>query len=226
MSMTYRVLVTGVAIAMVSSPSLAALAGSAERVAQRSAVYWAEPGLDHGLEDPVRRASATLVRVFSSKGASAAMHLNTRGLHAGHAYTVWWNVLNRPESCTGIAKIPGGTRCGQLDWTNPMVEASDFFAAGAVAGDDGTASFKGRLKEGEDRVAFEMERGRAFTNPRGADIVLWVRDHGPYDPARYGDEQLTTFNGGCANYLPGGSGDSPGDYPCSNQQVASFAGLS
>jgi glucose/arabinose dehydrogenase len=98
-----------------------------------------------------------------------AFSLQTSGLQAGHAVTIWWMVFN-----------PDGSLSVQ-------------YAAGHVIDEGGAAEFGGHLRVGDtDGV---INGGPGLLDALGADVVLVVRDHGPADPGRV-DEQIHTF-GAC-----------------------------
>ncbi len=178
----------------------------------RTDVYWINDDVFPG--DTVKRAWAALDRNLRVQPSRVEMMLHTRGLRAGHAYTVWWVVFNSPENC--LTNPSGPVRCG-LDFANPAARPAHLWAAGAVVMASGPATFQSVLEKGDNtHAAFPWEQG--LTNPGGAEVHLYVRDHGP---AVEGSDQTTSFNGGCSNPVPGGTGN-PGNYPCENQQVAFF----
>jgi hypothetical protein len=109
--------------------------------------------------------SSTLTRTDSG----IAFSLQTTGLQAGHAVTIWWMVFN-----------PDGPLSVQ-------------YAAGHVIDQGGAAEFGGHLQVGDtDGV---INNGPGLLDARAANVVLVVRDHGPADPGRV-DEQIHTF-GAC-----------------------------
>jgi len=106
--------------------------------------------------------ASTLTRT----GSGIAFSLQTAGLEAGHAVTIWWMVFN-----------PDGPLSVQ-------------YAAGHVIDDSGVAEFGGHLGVGDtDGV---INGGPGLLDAQGANVVLVVRDHGPKDPGRV-DEQIHTF---------------------------------
>jgi hypothetical protein len=107
--------------------------------------------------------TSTLVR--TSSGISFS--LQTTGLQAGHAVTIWWMVLN-----------PNGSLSVQ-------------YAAGHVIDDAGVAEFGGALQEG-DTVGV-INGGPGLLDAQKANVVLVVRDHGPADPDRV-NQQIHTFD--------------------------------
>ncbi|MEM7030371.1 MAG: hypothetical protein AAF629_12445 [Chloroflexota bacterium] len=127
--------------------------------------------------------------------------LVTNDLPSG-AYTVWWNIVNYPgKQEPGFSYIRAGGR---------VVEA------------DGRLIFSAVLKKGEGAPDDpKHHRGPGLLNPRGANVTIIIRDHGPVQPRR-GDltlqDQLTSWGGGCNNASP--NLGTPGDYFCVNRQLA------
>jgi hypothetical protein len=107
--------------------------------------------------------SSTLTRTESR----ISFTLETSGLHAGHAVTVWWMVVN-PDG--GVAVL---------------------YAAGHVIGDDGTTSFAGYLAVG-DSTGWVMGDDTTLEDALQATVYLVVRDHGPANP-RTVNAQIHTF---------------------------------
>jgi glucose/arabinose dehydrogenase len=115
--------------------------------------------------------TSTLTRTPSG----IAFSLQTSGLQAGHAVTVWWMVFN-PDGSVSVQ-----------------------YAAGHVVDEGGAAEFGGQLSVGDtDGV---INGGPGLLDATGATVVLVVRDHGPADPGRV-DQQIHTFgvcNPSCAD---------------------------
>src|SRR6266540_2067766 len=110
----------GRAVIVMAIPALLylslALPASAGTDHSTSSVHWIAPGGLPGAAIP--GASSTLVR--NSSGAS--MTLQTSGLGAGTAATVWWVIFNNPENCVGP--------CSDDDKFRVAVNASVLYAAG------------------------------------------------------------------------------------------------
>jgi hypothetical protein len=107
--------------------------------------------------------TSTLTRT----GSGISFSLQTSGLQAGHAVTVWWMVFN-PDGSVSVQ-----------------------YAAGHVVDDSGVAEFGGHLSVGDlDEV---INGGPGLLDALGADVVLVVRDHGPKDPGRV-NQQIHTFD--------------------------------
>jgi hypothetical protein len=106
--------------------------------------------------------TSTLTRTASGISFS----LQTSGLQAGHAVTVWWMVFN------------------------PDAPVSVQYAAGHVIDEGGAAEFGGHLNVGDtDGV---INNGPGLLDALAANVVLVVRDHGPLDPDQ-ANQQLHTF---------------------------------
>ena len=120
-----------------------------------------------GLSGPVGSgASAKLVR--RSDGVS--FHINTQHLRAGHAYTVWFVVLNNPDACLA-------TPCSAVDiLQRAETDAQVTYGAGHVIGGSGRAGFAAAFRSGpiDGWLA-----GGGLHDPRGAEIQLVINDHGP-----------------------------------------------
>jgi len=133
--------------------------------------------------------SSTLVR--TDNGLSATV--DTSGLKPGDVVTLWWIVANSPEECQ--AGLPGLSRCGPADHVAGRGDMSVHHAAGRIAAEDGTASYGAHLRVGDvSRALFEGEPG--LVDPRGAEVILVLKTHGPKIPALTA-EMLRTFAGGC-----------------------------
>jgi hypothetical protein len=127
-----------------------------------SQVFSIGPG--HTFIDWVPGASSTLVRATNGINAS----LQTSGLPAGHAVTMWALIFNNPSACS-----PGG--CNEIagDLRAPGVNGSVQRVTGHIVGSVGT--FAGHLGIGE---ASQTAFGPGLLDPFGAQIHLIVRDHG------------------------------------------------
>jgi hypothetical protein len=112
--------------------------------------------------------TSTLVRTDSG----IAFSLQTSGLPAGHAVTVWWMVVNPDAAAPSV-----------------------LYAAGHVVDDSGAAEFGGSLQEGDTDGVVELDglSLEGLLDATGATVVLVVRDHGPARPDIV-QQQIHTFN--------------------------------
>ena len=128
-------------------------------------------------------------------------------------------VVSAPESTWWVWSDGANIRWADpADLNNVLVNGSLQWAGGTVVGVDGRANFSGYLAEG-DNTGFTLlppfpnmpNPGLGLINPKGADIHLVIRTHGPAssDPAIL-HAQLSSFGGGCAG--------SPS--PCANIQAS------
>lgn len=147
----------------------------------------------------------TLTRTRNAVTASLA----TTGLDSKAAYTVWWVVFNNPDRCS--------EPCGLDDLGNAAVAPGVFYAAGFIAGMDGTANVvahleSGALPEGADEL---LGTGQGLRKGNGfdAEIHMIVRSHGNPVPGAV-DVQIGTFAGAC--------GPAPAFPNCADQQAIAF----
>ena len=176
-------IVAGVAFAAVGLATLPA--GAAPALVSSTPVFWhAQSGNAQGA---LVGAGAEAKLVRTENGISYS--LQTRGLRAGHAYTVWVVVINNPAACTADPCSPQDIILSAA--TNSTV----LYGTGHVVG-DGTAGFGGHVKTGplpEGWIA-----GRGLENPLGADIHLVLNDHGPV-LTEFMPEMIHTYRAGCTD---------------------------
>jgi hypothetical protein len=131
-----------------------------------SPVFSIGPG--HVFIDWVPGASSTLVRTTNGVNVS----LQTSGLPAGHAVTMWALIFNNPSACSA-----GGCNESAGDLRAPGVNGSVQRVTGHIV--SGTEeSFAGHLGIGE---ATQTAFGPGLLDPFGARIHLIVREHGLAD---------------------------------------------
>jgi hypothetical protein len=118
------------------------------------------------ISDGATVGTSTLTR--TSSGISFT--LETSGLQAGHAVTIWWMAAN-PDG--GMAVL---------------------YAAGHVIDDSGSAEFGSRLGVG-DSDGWVMGSDKSLEDALQATVTLVVRDHGLADPDTV-SQQIQTF-GAC-----------------------------
>jgi hypothetical protein len=123
--------------------------------------------------------------------------LKTRDLEPGHAYTLWIVIFNNPAGCEH--GMPGATSCGPMDVVNDAARPDMMYAAGALVGGSGRATFAGRRNVGDpsgsanapvDLPAYGLE------DAYGAEIHLVVHHHGPKLSA-FLPGMIQTIDGGC-----------------------------
>lgn len=182
---------------------------------QEATVMWHPQS---GLVGPVgSTAKATLVR----RGGGVSFTLHAAHLRPGHAYTVWFVVLNNWEACSA-------TPCNAADiLQNPATEAQVTYGAGHVSGRSGRGSFAGSFAAGP--LAGWLA-DRELSDPLGAEIQLVLNDHGP-KMAAYMPGMIRTYRAGCTDaslpaiFPPTARADgTPGPNACQLYQVAVFSG--
>jgi len=184
--------------------------GAAQHVST-SAVYWTwDPATVLG--------SSRLIR--TEDGISAS--LQSSGLPAGQAVTMWFVVFNYPEFCSS-------SPCGPADIPNPAVKFDGLYGGGHVIGDNGRANFGGHLAVGDPSGSLFVEQGMpgvGLLNPLGAQVLLMLHVHGPAATGQLLKAQISSFLGGCEMFLgPDGVADGPEDVPrsageCSTVQLS------
>lgn len=167
--------------------------------------------------------TSSLVR--TDKGLSA--ELRTSDLPAGSAMTLWIIVFNNPEEC---ATSP----CMAPDLFNPAVQGDFLFAGGNVVGGSGRAGFAGQVAVGDNSGSGHLEIGTGglavgLLDPHGAEVHLAVHSHGPASTGQTLKQQISSFLGGCQQFLgnPYGIAEGPDDVPlavgeCSTIQASVY----
>jgi hypothetical protein len=189
-----------------------ALAASVHQDAQ---VMWhPQTGLAGQVDSQAR---ATLVR--RDTGLSFTLHATQ--LRPGHAYTVWFVVVNNPSACHE-------TPCSATDiLENPLTEAQVTYGAGHVSGNSGRAGFAGAFATGP--IAGWLP-DRELSQPLEAEIQLVLNDHGP-KLVEHMPGMIQTYRAGCSNdslppiFPPSAKADgAEGDNACQLYQMAVFGG--
>ncbi len=135
--------------------------------------------------------------ILTREKNKVSIAISTTGLASYGAYSLWWVVFNNPENCEhGIAPY----RCGLMDLPafggNPDIDASLFWAGGAVATADGSLSATAEVRKNMPRGQVVMGTTKGLRDVSRADIHVAVRGHGTAVPGGIAD-QIGSFNGGC-----------------------------
>lgn len=138
--------------------------------------------------------TSTLVRSTDRIMAS----FETTNLTPGHAYTLWWIVINQPENCAD-------TPCGLADVGNPDTETDLLFGSGRVADESGMATFSAVLLENDgsgsinDILGLPVDVG-GLLNAQTAQVQLVLRSHGPAIAGMV-NTQISSYGGGCTVFF-------------------------
>jgi hypothetical protein len=155
--------------------------------------------------------NATLTRSQTGISASASVG----GLTPGGTYTFWVIIWNNPEACAAA--------CDGTDFGNTAVGASGVNGDGAIADVNGNATYATTLVAG-DPGHHQVIFGPGLTNPMGAEISLFIRNHGPAsaDAAEL-LEQTSLVQGGCTPESSA-TGTGTGTFICWDPYNAVFSG--
>jgi hypothetical protein len=211
----YRIRVVAIAFAVALASSFG-LAGPATARAARDlqpVVWHAQTGLSGPVADAAR---ASLVR----RPDGVSFSIQTTDLRPGHAYTVWFVVVNNPAAC---ASSP----CSGADMIlNPETQTQITYATGHVAGLSGTAGFGASVRVGPIPEGWLPDRG--LERPLTAEIQLVINDHGPVIRG-FLPEMIRTYRAGCTDAsIPAifpataRADGTPGPNACQLYQVAVF----
>jgi hypothetical protein len=205
-----RSFAVGGAMLLLGSSLLASVALGADR--QTAPMGW-HP--QTGLAGPVGDgAQATLVR----RADGVSFNLTTTSLRPGHAYTVWFVVINNPSACTA-------SPCSGPDIVlNPATESQVTYGAGHISGGRGRAGFAGSFQAGP--IDGWLPDGRL--DPLTAEIQLVLNDHGP-KLTEFMPEMISTYRAGCTDasipaIFPASARahGTPGPNACQLYQAAAF----
>ena len=144
--------------------------------------------------DGAAQPGATMV-VRSKNGIAVSWGSSGTGVIAGDAVTLWVVIFNRPENCA----VPW--QCGEDDiFVDPGPPETDIYLGGGnVIGGNATIHVSGRVSTHDD-PHFGGAFGGGFTNPKGAEVHLVLRSHGPKVAANM-PAQINDFFGGCDVFL-------------------------
>lgn len=161
-------------------------------------------------------ARAKLTR--TTNGISYA--INTHGLRAGHAYTVWVLVINNPAACAASPCTPPDIL------KNPETDSQVTYGGGHVVGSSGKTGFGGHIARG--LLPEGWLPGQGLKDPYSAEVHLVLNDHGT-KLAQFMPGMIRTYRAGCADaslpaiFPPSAIADgAPGPNTCRLWQVAVF----
>lgn len=123
--------------------------------------------------------------------------VSTTQLAPNAPYSIWWVIFNKPQHCQhGMAP----NSCGILDLPgfggDPAINASLFWASGAVSTGDGSLNASAEVRRNKPRGQVVMGTTKGVKNVSGAEVHVAIRGHGAAVPGSIA-EQLGSFNGGC-----------------------------
>lgn len=133
---------------------------------------------------------------MSRNNAGVFGTISTSGLTPGHVVTLWWAFFNTPAGCAN-------TICAPSDLNRLIVNGSLQFGGGQIVGANGRADFSGYVGVGDSSGYFALfpnmpDPPVGLVDPKGAQIHLVIRDHGPASTdAATLSAQLNSFGGGC-----------------------------
>ena len=174
--------------------------------------------------DVAAQENSVGVSVLSRQPNQIRANYFTSELPADQAMTLWFIVFNYPELCT---EEEGG--CSFDDMGANAAAQGDFLVAdgrvtkqygytwfrGRLAVDDTSGSGLAELSEEGCIAGYEGCGGPiGLVNPEGAVVNLAVHSHGPVLSGQELADQLTSFTGGCEEFLgAGGFAGHPGEVP-------------
>ena len=211
--MRRRPLVSGATLVLLSS---LIFAGTATARADRQVVpvMWHPQSTLSGPVGP--GAEATLVR----RDGGVSFTLRATNLRPGHAYTVWFVVINNPAACAA-------SPCSGPDVIlNPATDSQVTYGAGHISGNSGNAGFAGSFKVGSIDGWLP---GGGLDDAHSAQIQLVLNDHGPKLQG-FMPGMIQTYRTGCTDaslpgiFPPSARADgTPGPNSCQLYQMAVFS---
>lgn len=166
--------------------------------------------LEGPIPAPVAGAFSTITRTDNGIHAT----ITTNDLPAG-AYTVWILVFNNPGDC-----VAPGPICLPSAGDIPNSNGGVHFGAGQVVNGGHPTTFSVNLAVGDD--SDQIGGPSPLLNPRGAEIHVAIRWHGPAVPGLI-REQIRTVGGGCSSDALPGMSDEIG-FGCFEIQAAPHLG--
>lgn len=208
-----RTITVTAALALALSLLVAGSAAARSANRQHSQIQWhPQTGLSGAVAPG---AKATLVR----RDGGVSFSFRTTTLRPGHAYTIWFVVINNPSACAA-------TPCSGPDVVlNPATDSQVTYGAGHVSGGSGRGAFAGSFQAGP--IEGWLPDGGMW-DPRTAQIQLVLNDHGPVISS-YLPEMTHSYRAGCTDasippiFPPSAFADgTPGPNACQLYQVAAF----
>jgi len=193
---------------------LSIVGGVAARADHQSAPVMWHP--QTGLSGAVASgAQASLVR----RPDGVSFGIRTEQLRPGHAYTVWFVVINNPSACAA-------SPCSGPDIVlNSATDSQVTYGAGHISGGSGRGGFAGSFQAGA--IEGWLPDGGLW-DPMTAEIQLVLNDHGAKLHA-YMSDMTHTYRAGCTDAsIPAIFPDTaradgtPGPNACQLYQVAVF----
>lgn len=178
-------LAVGLAAALASVVAVASASGDSASV-QRTPMLWHAQSTRAPMSPVGEGARARLTR--TSHGISYS--INTDGLRAGHAYTVWVVVVNNPAACKSSPCTPPEII------KNPATRSQLTYGTGHVVGSSGRAGFGGHLAQGAIPEGWLPDQG--LEDPRSAEVHLVLNDHGP-KLEEFMPGMIHTYRAGCTD---------------------------
>lgn len=162
---------------------------------------------------------STLTR--SDDGLKASFKINAGATDNDRVLTLWFIVFNTPEGCFT-------SPCTPADLFNPEA-AGDFLYGGGIITTDRKAQFGGSIAvddpSGSGFVEFGVpaELVPGVTDPWGAEVMLAIHSHGPAGSGDFLKYQISSFLGGCDEFLgPDGFASGPQDVPDEEGECSTF----
>ncbi len=119
---------------------------------------------------PTGPAKGGVILTRDDRGVTA--QVSVADLDAGHVYTMWWVVFNKPRACSTDP-------CSTGDPNPDGVELSILWGNAFIAGNKGIVNVAARLDKGETPGI--VLRGNGLRRVRSAEIHVILADHGRAD---------------------------------------------
>lgn len=147
----------------------------------------------------------------SEDGMKATVRIFSHAIETDRVLTLWIMVFNTPEGC---ATSP----CSVPDLENPAA-SGDWLYGGGILTAGSLVTMGGSLGRDDDSGSGWIEIGfpdfaLGLTDPFNAEVILAVHSHGPAGSGTWLKSQMSSYLGGCMEFLgPGGFAASEADVP-------------